>query len=104
MSEKIDNISVTTKANIYFDGKCISYSLTESDGTRKSVGVVMPAALTFSTGAPEVMETVSGACRYKLPGEEWKTCPAGESFSIPGDTSFDIEVTGEPYHYICHYD
>jgi hypothetical protein len=27
---------------------------------------------------------------------------AGEKFSVPGDTKFDIRVT-EPYHYICHF-
>ena len=32
-----------------------------------------------------------------------KTYGAGESFKVPGDSSFDIEVSGEPYHYICHY-
>lgn len=103
MSDKIDNISVATKANVYFDGKCVSHDITCADGTRKSVGVILPASLTFNTAAPEIMETVAGACRYKLQGEDWKTCHAGESFSIPGDSSFDIEVSGEPYHFICHY-
>jgi len=35
-----DNVSVTTKANVYFDGKCISHGFTLADGTKKSVGVV----------------------------------------------------------------
>ena len=30
---------------------------------------------------------------------------AGNRFSVPGNTQFDIRVTAEtgPYHYICHY-
>jgi hypothetical protein len=63
----------------------------------------MPATLVFNTGAAEVMETVAGACRYRLKGADWKTCAAGESFAVPGNSSFDIEVTGEPYHYVCHF-
>ena len=103
MTEQIDNISVSTKANVHFDGKCVSHTLHYADGSKKSVGVVMPAKLTFTTGAPEVMETVAGSCRYRLQGGDWQKCKVGESFSIPGDSSFDIEVTNEPYHYICHF-
>ena len=57
-TEKIDGVSVTTKASVYFDGKCISHGISMPDGTRKSVGVVLPSTLTFGTGAPEVMECV----------------------------------------------
>ena len=101
---KFDNVSVVSKANVYFDGKCVSHSITLPDGTRKSVGVILPSTLTFNTGAPEIMETVAGSCRVKLAGEsEWKTYGAGQSFNVPGNSSFDIEVSGEPYHYVCHF-
>ena len=103
MSDKIDNVSVTTKANVYFNGKCVSHTVQFADGVKKSVGVILPAALTFNTGVPEIMETVAGSCRYKLKGEDWKTSNAGQSFNVPGNSSFDIEVSGEPYHYICHF-
>jgi len=98
-----DNVSVIKKANVYFDGKCVSHTVQFADGTKKSVGVILPATLTFNTGAPEIMETVAGSCRYKLKGEDWKVCSAGESFKVPGNSSFEIEVTGEPYHYVCHF-
>src|SRR5512142_3040943 len=103
MSEKIDNISVFTKANVYFDGKCVSHTVQFADGVKKSVGVILPAKLTFNTGVPEIMETVAGSCLYKIKGEDWKTCQPGQSFNVPGNSSFDIEVSGEPYHYICHF-
>ncbi|MEW5787892.1 MAG: pyrimidine/purine nucleoside phosphorylase [Pseudomonadota bacterium] len=100
---QFDNVAVIKKANVYFDGKCVSHTVQFADGTKKSVGVVLPASLTFNTGAPEIMECVAGGCRYRLKGEDWKTSVAGESFSIPGNSSFDIEVAGEPYHYVCHF-
>lgn len=104
ITEKIDGVAVTTKANVYFDGKCVSHVITFADGTRKSVGVILPATLTFNTGAPEIMEGVGGSCRVRLKGEtEWKSWGAGQSFNVPGNSSFDIEVTGEPYHYVCHF-
>ena len=102
-TETIDGVSVTTQASVYFDGKCVSHSLTYPDGTKKSVGVVLPAALTFSTGAPEIMECVAGRCEYRLSGSDaWLISKPGEQFSIPGNSKFDIYVT-DVYHYICHY-
>jgi len=101
---QFDNVAVAKQANVYFDGKCVSHSLTLADGSKKSVGVILPSTLTFNTGAPEIMETVAGACRVKLAGEsEWKAYGAGQSFKVPGNSSFDIEVSGEPYHYVCHF-
>ncbi|RMX07886.1 pyrimidine/purine nucleoside phosphorylase [Corticibacter populi] len=95
--------SVTTKANIYFDGKCVSHDLRTADGQRKSVGVVFPAELTFGTAAPERMECVGGACEYRLEeGGAWLRCEPGQSFSIAGDSRFNIRVA-EVFHYICHY-
>ena len=99
----IANVTLTTQANVYFDGKCVSHSFTLADGTKKSVGVVLPATLTFNTGAAEIMECVGGGCEYKLAGsDEWKSSGPGEQFSIPANSSFDIRVA-EQYHYICHY-
>jgi uncharacterized protein YaiE (UPF0345 family) len=100
----ITGVSVTTQANVYFDGKCVSHGITLADGTKKSVGVILPATLTFNTGAPEIMEGVAGSCEYKLKGSDsWVQAGAGEKFSVPGDTSFEIRVSGAPYHYICHF-
>ena len=102
--DRFDGVAVATRASVYFDGKCVSHAVTLADGTKKSVGVILPAELTFTTGAPEVMEGVAGACEVLLPGSsEWMRYAAGESFSVPGQSSFRIRVTGEPYHYICHF-
>jgi uncharacterized protein YaiE (UPF0345 family) len=102
-TQQIDGASVNPQANVYFDGKCVSHGLTLSDGRRLSVGVILPATLTFSTGAPETMECVAGSCEYKLDGsDQWLRCAAGGRFSVPGNSRFDIRVN-EPFHYICHF-
>jgi purine/pyrimidine-nucleoside phosphorylase len=99
----LDAARVTTQANVYFDGKCVSHTVTLADGSRKSVGVVLPAQLTFNTGAPERMECVAGGCDYRIAGsEEWRTSGPGDTFSVPANSSFDIRVT-DAYHYICHF-
>ena len=100
---QFDNVSVVKQANVYFDGKCVSHTVVLGDGTRKTVGVILPSSLTFNTGAPEIMEGVGGSCRVRLKGEnEWTTWGDGQSFTVPGDSSFEI-ACDEPYHYVCHF-
>ena len=102
-TETIASASVTAKANVYFDGKCVSHSITLADGTKKSVGVVLPSTLTFNTGAAEIMECVEGGCEYRLDGStDWVKSSPGEKFSVPANSKFDIRVA-EAYHYICHF-
>ena len=76
-TETFDGVRLTTKANVYFDGKCVSHSFTLPDGTKKSVGVVLPATLTFGTAAAEIMECVAGSCEYKLDGTDEPLPEAG---------------------------
>ena len=103
MSAQFDQVSVVKAANVYFDGKCVSHTVILADGTKKTVGVILPSTLTFNTGAPEIMEGVGGSCRVRLKGEsEWVTYGAGQSFNVAGNSSFDI-ACDEPYHYVCHF-
>jgi purine/pyrimidine-nucleoside phosphorylase len=100
---QFDGVSVTTKANVYFDGKCVSHNIVLADGSKKSLGVILPSTLKFNTGAPEVMELVEGACRVKLAGSEaWVAYAGGQSFSVGANTSFEIEVT-QVVQYVCHF-
>ena len=99
---QFDNVSVVKKSNLFFDGKCVSHTLLFPDGTRKTVGVIFPSSLTFKTASPEIMEIHSGSCRVRIGDGQWQNCSAGESFSVPGNSSFDIE-TNEPLDYVCHF-
>lgn len=100
---RFDNVSIIKKANVYFEGKCVSHTVLFPDGTKKTVGIIFPSTLTFSTAAPEVMELNAGKCRIRLKGEtEWKAYEAGQKFSVPGNSSFDIEAL-ETLDYVCHF-
>jgi purine/pyrimidine-nucleoside phosphorylase len=103
MSTQFDQVSVVKKANLYFDGKCVSHTVLFPDGSKKTIGVIFPSTLIFNTGAPEVMEVNAGKCRIRLQGEEnWTTYQGGQRFSVPGNSSFDIE-TIETLDYVCHF-
>lgn len=103
MSTQFDQVSVVKKANLYFDGKCVSHTVLFADGSKKTIGVIFPSSLVFNTGAAEVMELNAGKCRIRLQGEsEWNTYEAGQQFNVPANSKFEIE-TIETLDYVCHF-
>lgn len=105
MSDRIDNVSVSKRANVFFGGKCVSHSVFFPDGSRKTVGVVLPGSqLTFNVGAPELMEIVGGTCQVKLAGESgFKTYGEGSSFRVAENSSFEIHTDADAVHYVCSF-
>ena len=104
MSDRFDNVSVGKKANVFFDGKCVSHSVYFPDGARRTVGVIMPGSqLTFNVGAPELMEITSGTCEVKIADEPvFKTYAAGTSFKVAENSSFEIHAKDE-VNYVCSF-
>jgi len=103
-AEKFENVSVVTKANVYFDGKVVSHTVLLAGGEKRTVGLIYPGTYHFNTGAPERMEIIDGNCRAKLPGDDkWQSFPAGTSFDVPGNSGFDIAVDEGIAQYICSF-
>jgi uncharacterized protein YaiE (UPF0345 family) len=104
MSDQFDNVSVVKKANVFFDGQCVSHSVLFADGTRKTVGVIMPGSrLTFNVSTPELMEITSGTCQVKIAGEAaFSTYQAGSLFSVAADSSFEIHAQ-DAVNYVCSF-
>ena len=97
-------VTVVTKANVYFDGKVVSHSVLFADGSKKTLGLIYPGTYPFGTGAPERMELVNGACRVTLDGQTAvRDYAAGTSFDVPGQSGFTIEVKSGLCEYICSF-
>jgi len=98
------NVTVTCKANVYFDGKVVSHALTDASGRKLTLGLIYPGSYIFNTGAPERMEIIAGGCRYRLAGAgDWTSCQSGSCFEVPGNSSFEIAVDGGIAEYICSF-
>jgi len=92
MSE-FTNVAVVKKANIYFDGKVTSRTVVFGDGSKKTLGIMLPGEYEFSTGDREIMEIMSGEMDVMLPGEAaWRTIRGGESFEVPAQAKFGLKV------------
>ena len=95
MSDIIEkNVDLLKKANIYFDGRVTSRNYTDSQGVIKSLGVMLPGEYTFGTKAPEKMEIISGQVEVLFSGMDsnWEKFEGGDSFEVPGNSSFEIKV------------
>ncbi|MBM4268572.1 MAG: pyrimidine/purine nucleoside phosphorylase [Deltaproteobacteria bacterium] len=102
--EKFENVTAQTKANVYFDGKVVSHSILFADGTKKTLGLIHPGSFHFGTDAAERMEIVAGACTVKLDGSTTKAdYAAGQEFSVPAKSGFDIEVREGICEYVCSF-
>lgn len=96
------DVSVTKEANIYFDGKVTSRSVHFDDGTKKTLGIMLPGDYEFGTGARELMEILSGDLDIQLPGEAWRKVSAGQSFEVPANSSFKLKIHTVT-DYCCSY-
>jgi uncharacterized protein YaiE (UPF0345 family) len=97
------NVEVRKKANVYHGGKVTSRTLITPEGEMKTLGVMLPGIYRFSTEAPERIDVTQGHCRVKLADQQnWNSYQAGESFTIPGNSHFEIEVD-DLLDYVCHF-
>jgi uncharacterized protein YaiE (UPF0345 family) len=86
-------VTVVKKANIYFDGRVTSRTILFEDGSKKTLGVMLPGEYEFNTGDKEIMEILSGDLEVLLPGEGgWRTVKDGQSFEVPANAKFSLMV------------
>jgi purine/pyrimidine-nucleoside phosphorylase len=101
--DKFENVTVIKKANIYFDGRVTSRTVMFADGTRKTLGFMLPGDYEFSTGSREVMEILNGVMDVLLPGNpQWQTFNPGETFEVPASSAFKLKLK-VPVDYCCSY-
>ena len=99
---QFDQVTVNKKANVFFDGKCVSQTVTLPSGERKSVGVILPSTLRFDLTTKEVMEVVDGTAHVSINGAAEQAFAAGQSWAVEAGGYFVIRAE-QPVHYVCHF-
>ena len=98
-----ENVTLVKEANVYFDGNVTSRSLIFPDGSKKSLGVMLPGEYDFGTTKEEIMEIISGELEVLLPDtSEWKTIKGGDVFQVAASSSFKVKVQ-DITDYCCSY-
>lgn len=101
--EKFNNVSVLKNANIYFGGNVTSRTVIFADGSKKTLGIMMPGSYQFGASENELMEITNGDVEILLAGKDkWETIKSGGSFRVDANTKFDIKVNTVT-DYCCSY-
>jgi uncharacterized protein YaiE (UPF0345 family) len=102
--DQFKNVSIVKKANVYFEGKVTSRTVLFADGTRKTLGIMLPGEYEFGTDAAEVMEILAGELEVLLPGEStWNVYTGGDCFQVPANSRFSLKVKIVT-DYCCSYE
>ena len=100
---EFNNVTITKKANVYFDGNVVSRTITFQDGSVKTLGFMQVGNYTFNTGKAEIMEFLSGELEVTLPNQKEPLIIKGSAtFEVPANSSFSLHVTA-PADYICSF-
>lgn len=104
MSEQFQNVTVISKANIFFDGKVISHTIHLVDGSRKTLGLIYPGEYKFNVGTAERMEITAGSSKVRIGADgEWREYTTGSAFDVPAGSFFEIAVRDGIVEYICSF-
>ena len=98
-----ENVTVNVEGNSYFDGAVTSRTVLFLDGSKKTLGFMLPGEYTFGTQEAELMEISSGELEVRLPNaEKWIPIKGGQSFDVEANASFDVKVSSIT-DYCCSY-
>ena len=101
--EQLENVTVIKKANLYFEGKVSSRTVLFADGTKKTLGIIMPGEYEFGTDDKEIMEVLAGTLEVLLTGDsQWVSYNEGQSFTVPAKSSFKVAAK-RVSDYCCSY-
>lgn len=87
------NVTVVKAVNAYFDGKVTSRTVIFPDGSKKTLGVMLPGEYEFNTDAKEIMEIFSGDLEVLISEENgWQDVHGGQSFDVPANSKFKLKI------------
>lgn len=100
---QFENVTVVKKANVYFDGKVTSRAVLFADGTKKTLGIMLPGEYEFGTDVKEIMEILAGELKVLLPDStEWLEIKGTGEFTVPAGKKFKLDVRTVT-DYCCSY-
>lgn len=101
--KQFENVAVELEGNSYFDGAVTSRAVHFADGSKKTLGFMLPGEYEFGTDAAELMEITSGELEVKLPESDvWISVKGGGSFDVAANSKFKVNVK-TIVDYCCSY-
>ena len=97
------NVTIAKEANFYFDGNVTSRTVFFSDGSKKTLGIMLPGNYEFTTEVKEIVEITLGELEVLTTEKEgWKKMGKGMQFEVEKNSTFKLKVT-KIFDYCCSY-
>ncbi len=90
---EFNNISIEKEANILYGGNITSRSITFEDGSKKTLGIMLPGEYELNTVNKELIDINSGTVEVMLPAEDWVEYVSPAIIEIPQNSKFKLRVT-----------
>ncbi len=90
---EFNNISIEKEANILYGGNITSRSITFEDGSKKTLGIMLPGVYELNTVNKELIDINSGTVEVMLPAEDWVEYVSPATIEIPQNSKFKLRVT-----------
>ena len=100
---EFSNVSIAKEANILFDGNITSRSITFDDGSKKTLGIMLPGEYELNTVNKTTMDINSGVVEVMLPAEDWVEYVAPATIEIAQNSKYKLKVTSL-VDYCCSFE
>lgn len=87
------NVSIAKEANILYKGNITSRSITFDDGSKKTLGIMLPGEYELNTVNKAIIDINSGSLEVMLPAEDWVEYTAPASIEISQNSKYKLKVT-----------
>ncbi|RXK13885.1 hypothetical protein CP965_00090 [Halarcobacter mediterraneus] len=98
-----NNVSIAKEANILFDGNITSRSITFEDGSKKTLGIMLPGEYELNTVNKAIIDINSGVLEVMLPAEDWVKYVAPATIEISQNSKYKLRVTSL-VDYCCSFE
>jgi purine/pyrimidine-nucleoside phosphorylase len=89
---EFNNVSIAKAANILFEGNITSRTIVLEDGSRKTLGIMLPGEYELNTVHKEIMDIQRGVLEVMLPAQDWVKYEGPASFEIQANSKFKLRV------------
>jgi len=97
------NITIAKEANILYDGNITSRGITFEDGSKKTLGIMLPGEYELNTVNKATIDINSGVVEVMLPAEDWVEYVAPATFKIAQNCKYKLKVTSL-VDYCCSFE
>ncbi|WP_121628341.1 pyrimidine/purine nucleoside phosphorylase [Poseidonibacter antarcticus] len=90
---EFNNVSIAKAACVLFEGNITSRSIEFDDGSRKTLGIMLPGEYELNTVHTQIMDIQRGELEVLLPAKEWVSYKGPATFKVPANSKFKLRVT-----------